>query len=50
MALRSADLAHSVDRRSRTDRAWRQWDHLREERRRTEIEIRGHAPVADLYE
>ena len=29
---------------------WRQWDHLKEERRRTEIEARGRADVADLYE
>ena len=29
---------------------WRQWDHLKEERRRTEIETRGRASVADLYE
>ena len=29
---------------------WRQWDHLKEERRRTEIEIQGRASVADLYE
>ena len=29
---------------------WRQWDHLREERRRTEIETHGRASVADLYE
>ena len=29
---------------------WRKWDHLREERRRTEIETQGRASVADLYE
>jgi hypothetical protein len=29
---------------------WRQWDHLKEERRRTEIESRGRASVADLYD
>ena len=29
---------------------WRQWDHLKEERRRTEIEAQGRASVADLYE
>jgi hypothetical protein len=29
---------------------WRQWDHLKEERRRIEIETQGHASVADLYE
>jgi hypothetical protein len=29
---------------------WRQWDHLKEERRRTEIETKGRASVADLYE
>ena len=29
---------------------WRQWDHLKEERRRTEIERQGRASVADLYE
>ena len=29
---------------------WRQWDHLNEERRRTEIEAQGRASVADLYE
>ena len=29
---------------------WRQWDHLKEERRRTEIEPQGRASVADLYE
>ena len=29
---------------------WRQWDHLKEERRRTEIETQGRASVADLYE
>jgi hypothetical protein len=27
-----------------------QWDHLKEERRRTEIETHGRASVADLYE
>ena len=29
---------------------WRQWDHLKEERRRTEVETQGRASVADLYE
>ena len=29
---------------------WRQWNHLKEERRRTEIETQGRASVADLYE
>ena len=29
---------------------WRQWEHLKEERRRTEIETRGRASVADLCE
>ena len=29
---------------------WRQWDHLKEERRRAEIETQGRASVADLYE
>ena len=29
---------------------WRQWDHLKEGRRRTEIERQGRASVADLYE
>ena len=29
---------------------WRKWDHLKEERRRTEIETQGCASVADLYE
>jgi hypothetical protein len=29
---------------------WRQWDHLKEERRRTEIERQGSESVADLYE
>jgi hypothetical protein len=29
---------------------WRQWDHLKEERRRTEIETQRRASVADLYE
>jgi hypothetical protein len=27
-----------------------QWDHLKEERRRTEIERQGSESVADLYE
>jgi hypothetical protein len=26
------------------------WDHLKEETRRTEVETRGHAAVADLYD
>ena len=29
---------------------WRQWDHLKEDRRRTEIETQGRTSVADLYE
>ena len=29
---------------------WRQWGHLKEDRRRTEIETQGRASVADLYE
>jgi hypothetical protein len=29
---------------------WRQWDHLKEERRRTEIETQGRASVADLFD
>jgi hypothetical protein len=29
---------------------WRKWDHLKEERRRTEVETQGRASVADLYE
>ena len=29
---------------------WRQWDHLREEKRRAEMEAQGRASVADLYE
>jgi hypothetical protein len=29
---------------------WRQWDHLKEGRRRTEIETQGRTSVADLYE
>ena len=29
---------------------WRQWDHLKEEQRRTEIETHGRASVANLYE
>ena len=29
---------------------WRQWDHLTEERRRTEIETQERTSVADLYE
>ena len=29
---------------------WRKWDHFREEKRRAEVETRGHAAVADLYE
>ena len=28
----------------------RQWDHLKEERRRTDIETQARASVADLYE
>ena len=34
----------------RADIKWRQWDHLKEERRRTEIETQGRASVADLYD
>jgi hypothetical protein len=29
---------------------WRRWDHLKEERRRVEIETQGRASVADPYE
>ncbi len=29
---------------------WRRWDHLKEERHRTEIETQRRASVADLYE
>ena len=29
---------------------WRQWDHLRENKRRAEVEARRRAEVADLYE
>ena len=29
---------------------WRKWDHLKEERRRTEIERQGRASVVALYE
>ncbi len=29
---------------------WRQWNHLKEEKRRAEVEARGRADVADLYE
>ena len=29
---------------------WRQWDHLREEKRRSEMEAQGRASVADLYD
>ena len=29
---------------------WRQWDHLKEEKRRADVEARGRAEVADLYE
>ena len=29
---------------------WRQWDHLKEERLRTEIETQGRASAADLYD
>ena len=29
---------------------WRQWDHLREEKRRSEMEAQGRASVAALYE
>jgi hypothetical protein len=29
---------------------WRKWDHLKEERRRADVEARGRADVADLYE
>ena len=29
---------------------WRQWDHLKEEQRRADVEARGGAEVADLYE
>ena len=29
---------------------WRQWDHLRENKRRAEVEAQGRASVADLYD
>ena len=29
---------------------WRKWDHLKEEKRRADVEARGRADVADLYE
>ena len=29
---------------------WRQWDHLREEKRLSEMEAQGRASVADLYD
>jgi hypothetical protein len=29
---------------------YRKWDHLREQKRRAEVEARGRAEVADLYE
>ena len=29
---------------------WHKWDHLREEKQRAEVEARGRADVADLYE
>jgi hypothetical protein len=29
---------------------WRQWDHLRENKRRAEVAARRRAEVADLYE
>ena len=29
---------------------WRRWDHLKEERGRADVEARGRADVADLYE
>ena len=29
---------------------WRQWDQLREEKRRSEMEAQGRASVADLYD
>ena len=32
------------------DYKWRQWDHLREEKRRSEMEPQGRASVADLYD
>ena len=28
---------------------WRKWDHLKEEKRRADVEARGRADVADLY-
>jgi hypothetical protein len=30
--------------------SWRKWDHLKEAKRRAEVEARGRAEVADLYE
>ena len=29
---------------------WHKWDHLKEEKRLTEVEARGRAQVADLYD
>ena len=29
---------------------WRKWDHLKEAKRRADVEARGRADVADLYE
>jgi hypothetical protein len=29
---------------------WRKWDHLRQNKRRAEVEAQGRAEVADLYE
>jgi hypothetical protein len=29
---------------------WRRWDHLREAKRQAEVEARGRAQVADLYD
>ncbi len=64
-SLAAEDVAryreHIAERKAREDAGvrdgwglggykWRQWDHLQEERRRTEIETHGRASVADLYE
>ena len=32
------------------DYKWGKWDHLKEAKRRAEVEARGRADVADLYE
>ena len=47
---KSREEADERDGRGPGGYKWRQWDHLKEERRRTEIETQGRASVADLYE